>query len=196
MIQTVDTILALVLLSVLFSFGSSRLPTLIKILAFQGVVVSIVPLFIGHDMTTGGMAFTLMTLAIRVRQQAENAFEMAKFLDGQPVFKKVYYPGLPDHPGHQVACGQMRGFGAMVSFELDHPDQSAERFMKNLKLIKPAVSLGGVETTICDPARTSHAKVSAEVRSRQGITDNLFRLSVGIENIDDLVKDVKQAAGI
>jgi len=139
---------------------------------------------------------SLMTLAIRVRQQGENAFEMAKFLDGQPVFGKVYYPGLPDHPGHQIACQQMLGFGAMVSFELDHPDQSADHFMKKLKLIKPAVSLGGVETTICDPVRTSHAKVAAEVRNRQGITDNLLRLSVGIENIDDLVEDVKQAAGI
>ncbi len=139
---------------------------------------------------------SLMTLAIRVRQQEENAFKMAKFLEGQPVFGKVYYPGLPDHPGHSTACKQMSGFGAMVSFELDHPDQPVDHFLKKLKLIKPAVSLGGVETIICDPARTSHAKVSAEVRKRQGIGDNLLRLSVGIENIDDLVEDVKQAAGI
>ena len=139
---------------------------------------------------------SLMTLAIRVREQTENAFKMAKFLDDQPVFGKVFYPGLPDHPGHLIAREQMRGFGAMVSFELGDPDLSADHFMKKLKLIKPAVSLGGVETIICDPARTSHAKVSAEVRKRQGITNNLLRLSVGIENIEDLVEDVKQAAGI
>ncbi len=137
---------------------------------------------------------SLKTLAIRVRQQTENAFKIAKFLDDQPAFGKVNYPGLPDHPGHAIARSQMSGFGAMLSFELNDPAQSADGFMRKLKLIKPAVSLGGVETTICDPARTSHIKVSAEVRARQGITDNLLRLSVGIENIEDLIEDVKQAS--
>ncbi|MCP3955567.1 MAG: PLP-dependent transferase, partial [Desulfobacterales bacterium] len=106
---------------------------------------------------------------------------------------KVYYPGLSDHPGHAIACAQMNGFGAMLSFELDKSTLSAYDFMKNLTLIKPAVSLGGIETTLCDPATTSHAKVSAEVRARQGITDNLLRLSVGIENIEDLIKDIRHA---
>ena len=138
---------------------------------------------------------SLKTLAIRVRQQTENAFKIAKFLDDQSVFGKVNYPGLPDHPGHLIARDQMNGFGAMLSFELSDPDLSVDDFMKKLKLIKPAVSLGGIETTICDPARTSHVKVSAEVRARQGVTDNLLRLSVGIENIDDLIEDVKQAKG-
>lgn len=138
---------------------------------------------------------SLKTLAIRVRQQTENAFKIAKFLDDQPAFGKVNYPGLPDHPGHAIARSQMSGFGAMLSFELNDPAQSADGFMRKLKLIKPAVSLGGVETTICDPARTSHIKVSAEVRARQGITDNLLRLSVGIENIEDLIEDVRQASG-
>jgi cystathionine beta-lyase len=87
----------------------------------------------------------------------------------------------------------MDGFGAMLSFELDDSKLSADTFMKKLDIIKPAVSLGGVETTICDPARTSHAKMSAEVRASQGITDNLLRLSVGIENVDDLIKDIRQA---
>jgi len=139
---------------------------------------------------------SLKTLAIRVRQQTENAFKIAKFLDGRSVFGKVHYPGLPGHPGHSIACNQMNGFGAMLSFEWSDPDLSAEDFMKKLKLIKPAVSLGGIETTICDPARTSHVKVSAEVRARQGVTDNLLRLSVGIENIDDLIEDVEQASRI
>jgi cystathionine beta-lyase len=136
---------------------------------------------------------SLKTLAIRVRQQTENAFAMAKFLDSEAVFSKVNYPGLPDHPGHSIAKDQMSGFGAMLSFELSDPDLTVDDFMRKLKLIKPAVSLGGIETTICDPARTSHSKVSAEVRARQGISDNLLRLSVGIENIDDLIEDVKQA---
>lgn len=139
---------------------------------------------------------SLKTLAIRVRQQTENALDMARFLNDQPYIGKVNYPGLPDHPGHDLARDQMSGFGAMLSFELGDIDLSADGFMRKLKLIKPAVSLGGIETTICDPARTSHVKVSAEVRARQGITDNLLRLSVGIEGIEDLVGDVKQAIGI
>jgi len=139
---------------------------------------------------------SLKTLAIRVKQQTENALTLAEFLDGQPGFGKVNYPGLPHHPGHGIAREQMSGFGAMLSFEVADPALSADAFMRKLKLIKPAVSLGGIETTICDPARTSHAKVSTEVRVRQGITDNLLRLSVGIENIDDLLEDVKQASGM
>jgi len=131
-----------------------------------------------------------------VKQQTENAFDLARFLDEQPYIGKVNYPGLPDHPGHSLARDQMSGFGAMLSFELGDIGLSADAFMRKLKLIKPAVSLGGIETTICDPARTSHVKVSAEVRARQGITDNLLRLSVGIENIDDLIADVKRASGI
>jgi len=138
---------------------------------------------------------SLKTLAIRVRQQTANALKLAEFLDGESAFGKVNYPGLPDHPGHAIAREQMSGFGAMLSFEVADPALTADAFMRKLKLIKPAVSLGGIETTICDPARTSHVKVSAEVRARQGITDNLLRLSVGIENIDDLLEDVKQASG-
>jgi cystathionine beta-lyase len=87
----------------------------------------------------------------------------------------------------------MDGFGAMLSFELNISNLSADEFMKNLQLIKPAVSLGGVETTICYSARTSQVKVSAEDRARLGITDGLLRLSVGIENVDDLIKDIGQA---
>ena len=136
---------------------------------------------------------SLKTLSIRVKQQTENAFQIATFLNNHSSIKKVYYPGLSDHPGHAIACAQMNGFGAMLSFELHNSNLSAYDFMKNLNLIKPAVSLGGIETTICDPATTSHAKVSAEVRARQGITDSLLRLSVGIENIEDLIKDIRHA---
>ncbi|UCF88898.1 MAG: PLP-dependent transferase [bacterium] len=137
---------------------------------------------------------SLKTLAIRVRQQSANAFKVAQFLEGEGGFGKVNYPGLSGHPGHEMARSQMSGFGAMLSFELDHPDLSVDAFMKGLKLIIPAVSLGGIESTICDPARTSHAKVSAEVRARQGISGNLLRLSVGIEDADDLIEDLAQAA--
>ena len=137
---------------------------------------------------------SLKTLSVRVKQQSENAMQLAKFLDEHPKVSKVYYPGLPDHPGYSIAREQMEGFGAMLSFELDGPDLSADSFMKKLNLILPAISLGGVETTICDPARTSHAKISAEDRARLGISDNLLRLSVGIENVADLVEDIENAA--
>jgi len=136
---------------------------------------------------------SLKTLSVRVRQQTDNAYQIAKFLDDHSAAGKVYYPGLSDHPGHSIACEQMNGFGAMLSFVLDDSNLSANDFMKKLDIIKPAVSLGGIETTICDPARTSHAKMSAEVRASQGITDNLLRLSVGIENVDDLFDDIQQA---
>lgn len=136
---------------------------------------------------------SLKTLSVRVKQQTENAFQIAKFLHNHSIVRKVYYPGLNSHPRHSIACDQMNGFGAMLSFELNDSNLSADDFMKKLNLIKPAVSLGGIETTICDPARTSHAKISAEVRARQGITESLLRLSVGIENVDDLIEDIKQA---
>jgi len=136
---------------------------------------------------------SLKTLSVRVSQQAENALKIANFLHKHSEIKSIYYPGLSEHPGYLVAKRQMAGFGAMLSFELKDPNLSVDVFMKKLQLIKPAVSLGGVETTICDPARTSHAKVSAEVRIRQGITDSLLRLSVGIENVKDLIDDIDQA---
>lgn len=136
---------------------------------------------------------SLKTLSVRVRQQTDNAGKIVRFLQNHSEVKNIYYPGLSDHPGHRIAMEQMTGFGAMLSFELKASHLTADAFMKRLNLIIPAVSLGGVETTICDPARTSHEKVSAEVRHRQGITDNLLRLSVGIESPDDLIRDIKDA---
>ncbi|MBI5409161.1 MAG: PLP-dependent transferase [Nitrospirae bacterium] len=134
---------------------------------------------------------SLKTLAIRIERQTQNAFEISKFLESHSKVARVNYPGLESHPGHAIARDQMSGYGAMLSFE--PKDMTAQTFMKRLKLIKAALSLGGVETTICDPATTSHQKVSVEVRKRLGISDNLLRLSVGIENKDDLLEDLRQA---
>jgi len=136
---------------------------------------------------------SLKTLSVRVRQQSDNALRIAEYLNDHTLINRVNYPGLSIHPGHAVAREQMDGFGAMLSFELDDSALSADKFMRRLNLITPAVSLGGVETTICDPVRTSHAKMSAEARGKQGITDSLLRLSVGIENADDLIEDLEQA---
>jgi cystathionine beta-lyase/cystathionine gamma-synthase len=136
---------------------------------------------------------SLKTLAIRVQRQTENAFRIAHFLDKLPSILKVNYPGLSNFSGYEISKSQMEGFGAMLSFELDEFKVSATRFVRQIKLIKPAVSLGGVDTTICAPAVTSHAKMSAVERKRIGITDSLLRLSVGIEQVEDLIADIEEA---
>jgi cystathionine beta-lyase/cystathionine gamma-synthase len=135
---------------------------------------------------------SLKTMALRVERQSANAMTIARALAASRLVSRVNYPGLPSHPGHEIAKGQMSGFGAMLSFELGGAVDT-DRFLHALNLIKPALSLGGVESTICAPATTSHAKVTAEVRKRLGISDGLLRLSVGIEHADDLVADLEQA---
>lgn len=136
---------------------------------------------------------SLKTLAIRVERQTQNAARIAVYLAGHEAIRNVNYPGLPQSGGHEIARIQMTGFGAMLSFELDDKRIAPALFLRRLKLIRPAVSLGGVETTICAPAETSHVKISREERHRIGITDALLRLSVGIENVDDLLADLSQA---
>ena len=136
---------------------------------------------------------SLKTLALRVRQQTANAGRMAAFLAASPAVTEVYYPGLEETPGHAIARTQMTGFGAMLSFELDAAKVSTDTFLRSLALIRPAVSLGGVETTICAPAKTSHVKMSPEERKRIGVNDELLRLSVGIEDAEDLIGDIQGA---
>lgn len=136
---------------------------------------------------------SLKTLCLRVERQTENAQNIAEHLAKNSLIKKVNYPGLKTHPGHHIAEAQMKGFGGMLSFEPDANHITVNDFMRKLKVIKSALSLGGVDPTICDPATTSHQKVPAEERQRLGITDNLLRLSVGIEHVDDLIDDIEQA---
>ena len=136
---------------------------------------------------------SLKTLALRVNQQTANAGRLAEFLAANPMVRRVFYPGLKEAFGHAVARKQMTGFGAMLSFELDAEQVSTDAFLHHPDIVRPAVSLGGVETTICAPAVTSHAKMSPEERQRVGVTNALLRLSVGIEHIDDLFGDFDQA---
>jgi cystathionine beta-lyase/cystathionine gamma-synthase len=136
---------------------------------------------------------SLKTLALRVERQTDNAGRIARFLAEHRAVHRVNYPGLPDFKGHDIAKSQMSGFGAMLSFELDENRKPAVEFLHRLSLIRPAVSLGGVETIICAPCETSHAKMSAEERRRIGVSDALLRLSVGIEHPDDLTADLTQA---
>ena len=136
---------------------------------------------------------SLMTLSIRVGRQTENAGRIAQYLERHGKVRRVNYPGLASSPYHDLASSQMDGFGAMLSFELDEAKVDAGRFVRSLRVIKPAVSLGGIESTICAPAVTSHAKISAAERKRISISDSLLRLSVGIEQADDLIEDIEQA---
>ena len=134
---------------------------------------------------------SLKTIVLRVQQQNKNAMIIAKVLEKEQGIGRVNYPGLKNHPGHALAKKQMKGgFGGMLSFEVKgDPD----KFVKRLKLIKRAISLGGVETTISSPLKTSHAKLTAAERASVGISDKLLRLSVGIEESKDIINDIRQA---
>lgn len=135
----------------------------------------------------------MKTLALRMARHNENTQAVAEFLHARPGVAAVHYPGLPSHPGHALARRQMRGFGGMLSFELDCPPETARTFMDRLELVLEAVSLGGIESLACFPAVTSHAKMSREARLAIGVTDTLVRLSVGCEDAADIIADLGQA---
>jgi cystathionine beta-lyase len=137
---------------------------------------------------------SMKTLAVRVERASHNAGELARRLDDHPGVGRVFYPGLASHPAHAVASRQMSDFGGMLTFGLDD-SVDPERFLESLRLIRPAVSLGGVETTISQPSKTSHAKIGDKKRTALGIDDRLMRLSVGIEGVDDLWDDLDRALG-
>lgn len=134
---------------------------------------------------------SLKTLAIRVHKHNDNASQLAKYLYKNPFVDGVYYPGLSSHPNYEVAKEQMTGFGGMLSFELNVTSEKMNVFLKSLSIIQPALSLGGVESLICAPAVTSHKSLSSGQRLSLGIKDNLLRLSVGIEDINDLIADLE-----
>ena len=134
----------------------------------------------------------IRTLAVRMDRHVANAEKAAAWLSKNPEVSKVYYPGLKDFPGYEVNARQAKNGGAMMSFELT-PDHDIKKFFSGLKLIALAESLGGVESLVCHPATMTHAAIPYEIRQRIGITDTLIRLSIGIEDIDDLLADLKQA---
>ena len=133
------------------------------------------------------------TLPLRMRQHEANATAVASMLQDHPAVERVYYPGLPDHPGHALAHRQMKGFGGMVSFEIKGGLDAANRFLGAVKVFTLAESLGGITSLAGHPMTQSHASMTTEQRAKVGIKDNLIRLSVGLENIDDLIGDLKQA---
>lgn len=134
----------------------------------------------------------IKTLSVRLDRHTDNALKLAQFLNSHSEVSKVYYPGLEDHKGYEINKKQARNGGAMISFELK-ANHDVNRFFKSLHLISLAESLGGVESLVCHPATMTHAAIPAEVRAKVGITDNLIRLSVGIENFEDLKNDLDAA---
>ncbi|MFT4152998.1 trans-sulfuration enzyme family protein [Parafilimonas sp.] len=136
---------------------------------------------------------SLKTLSLRIKKQNGNAFVIAEYLKGHASVESVYYPGLSAHPQHNIAKQQMSGFGGMLSFELKTGVESITAFQQKLQLVRPALSLGGVESLMCAPAVTSHRYLSKEERLAIGIKDNLLRLSVGIEDANDIIEDMQQA---
>lgn len=133
------------------------------------------------------------TLPIRMERHQANAFAVADFLCGHPAVKKVYFPGLKSHPGHDIARRQMKGFGGMVSFEINGGEKETNTFLRSIKLFVLAESLGGAASLCAHPATMTHASMPEEHRRKVGITTELVRLSIGLENPGDLVEDLKQA---
>lgn len=135
----------------------------------------------------------LQTLALRVERQSASAQRIAGFLSGHPAVAAVHYPGLATHPGHDIAKAQMRGFGGVLSFQVNGGNAGMERVVTSLKLAHRAASLGSVGTLVGPPALTSHVELSAEQRAEAGIPEGLIRYSVGIENVEDLIADLQAA---
>lgn len=136
----------------------------------------------------------LRTLEARLAVHGRNAQQLAEWLVKQPGVRKVYFPGLPSHPGHELAKRQQKGFGAIVTFELEGGENAVRRFVKGLEFFSLAESLGGVESLVAHPASMTHAAMAPEARAAAGLVDGLLRLSIGIESVEDLQRDL--AAGL
>lgn len=166
--------------------NNEKLSARIKFL--QNAVGAILSPFDSYQVLKG-----IKTLALRMQRHQENTQKVVEFLSKSKKVKKIYYPGLKSHPGHEIAQKQMRGFGGMVSFELVGRISQAITFLESLKVISIAESLGVVESLIEHPASMTHSSIPKEDREKIGLTDTLIRLSVGIEDVDDLISDLKFA---
>ena len=135
----------------------------------------------------------IKTLAVRMRQHEENARAIATFLAEHPRVEKVYYPGLVSHPDHELAKRQMSGFGGMVSFQFKGTHADVDKIVRRFRVFALAESLGGVESLVCHPASMTHGSIPKDIREARGLTDTLLRLSIGIEDVEDLLGDLDQA---
>ena len=154
----------------------------------QNAVGAVLPPFDSYLTLRG-----IKTLALRMEQHQKNALEIARCLEKHPKVDRVIYPGLVSHPQHKLAKTQASGFGGVLSFEIKGTSEDAELFLEKLNIFALAESLGGVESLIELPAAMTHASVAKEVRKQIGITDTLIRVSVGVENVKDLIEDIEQA---
>ncbi|WP_417500699.1 trans-sulfuration enzyme family protein [Marinobacter sp.] len=143
--------------------------------------------------TAALLSRSLRTLPLRVRQHNENAMAVARAMEAHPAIKRVLYPGLPDFDGHNLAAQQMDGFGGVLTIELKGGREQAVKVADSLRVFLLATSLGGVESLVSQPCATSHHGISQEERERRGITDSMLRLSVGLEDAQDLIADLEQA---
>ena len=169
---------------------ASSHPTIMENLRFQVKSTGAVPGPMDCYLTLRG----IKTLAVRVERSVQNAKEIASFLEGHDKVDRVLYPGLESHPQHELAKTQMDDFGAMLSFTLkDDSIEAAVKFMSSTKVFTLAESLGGVESLISNPASMTHGSIPKEMREKAGLRDSLIRISVGIEDIEDLISDLKQA---
>ncbi|HYV98378.1 MAG TPA: PLP-dependent aspartate aminotransferase family protein [Gemmatimonadaceae bacterium] len=135
----------------------------------------------------------LKTLDVRVRRQNESAMQIATWCTRRKEIKRVHYPGLSDHPDHDVAREMLDGFGGMLAIELSGGGRAADKFVRKLNMIQYAASLGGVDTILSEPRFSSHARISSEQRAKIGIPDGFMRISVGLEDVDDIIADIEQA---
>jgi cystathionine beta-lyase/cystathionine gamma-synthase len=135
----------------------------------------------------------LKTLDVRVKRQNENAMKIAEWCNSRPEIAKVHYPGLPSHPDHEIAKALLDGFGGMLGIEIKGAGPAAMRFVQGLKLFAYAASLGGVDSLVIEPRYSSHEHMTSEERARIGIPDGFLRMSIGIENVEDLIADIEQA---
>jgi methionine-gamma-lyase len=165
----------------------ARIETLWHALIVHGMIL--------HPFEAWLLARGLQTLPFRVARQNESAAAVAEFLEGHPRVERVYYPGLPSHPQHELARTQMSGFGGMVVFELAGGFEAARDFAARLKLARRAVSLGGTETLAVHAASMIHAHLTPEQRAEAGISENLIRISIGLEDRRDIIADLDQALG-
>lgn len=165
-------------------------PAVIENMRFQTKASGAVPGPMDCYLTLRG----IKTLAVRVQRACDNAVKIAAWLNNHQGVIKVHYPGLKDHPGHEIAARQMHDFGAMLSFTLkDDSVETAHKFMSNTHIFTLAESLGGVESLISHPVSMTHGSIPKEVRLKSGLNDSLIRLSVGIEDVDDLIADLEHA---
>jgi len=166
--------------------GSEELITLVR--DFQGMIGGVIDPHCAYLLLRG-----LKTLAVRVERHNSTAMEIAHYLEGHPKIKRVYYPGLESHPHHKLALKYLKGFGGVVSFEIDGGLEETRRFLDSLSTIYLAPSLGGVESMAYHPGLLSFQDITPEERRKLGIKDELVRLSVGLEDPDDLISDLEQA---